>query len=636
MNGVYQLKKIIKDTALMEDDYHCFLMNVKTNEIIGKLENKEFLYDKDETIVRDRFYFLGRKGLTSIYDAKKEQFVLQDCHKRFEDKDFYFFTDKDEKWHIFNIKNLEGHTFNNTSFDEVQYLTTGKNFYGDVLSYYSLTKNDKKAFFIIEGNYLSSFLYDDIIASNQALIFTEGRKKWFQKADGVLYSDENKVLYDRIKIDENGFAYGFNGDSIDIYEDSPIGYQSLFYTTYYDEIHFFQKRRSDCASYDDEFLFEVKKDGYCGIIVGKRKKTFSSIPECQNLFDLTYDYIDKDEFNTGFILEKNGKKGYLNFDDEKYSLPIEYDAINIVNYYYQLFAITSMNGKTSIIKFLKDGKIFHLVDDINLLSQENGLIFYQKNQQNHLLYLEKFKNCSSENLIFEDLSNCSKVGNCYLITQKGKKGLIYPHHFIIPPHYKEIELDFVPSGNQESDEVIFSLETAENQHFLGSNLRNPETGCFNFNIHHEKSYLDIELNHGIAVLKDKQNTYIQSYYGELLKTFPRDTKVKFLSHSLDFCIYFIHGEFYKYSFKEYSSSKKSTFALATSEDIGLCVRAYQRFDEMIIVNGYDDKEMNSFYSNLEKEKKNVSEVVDNLEKMDHNSFTDTNLFVKKLSLKPLK
>ena len=49
--------------------------------------------------------------------------------------------------------------------------------------------------------------------------------------------------------------------------------------------------------------------------------------------------------------------------------------------------------------------------------------------------------------------------------------------------------------------------------------------------------------------------------------------------------------------------KKSTFALATSEDIGLCVRAYQCFDEMIIVNGYDDKEMNRFYSNLEKEKK---------------------------------
>ncbi|MDY4996280.1 MAG: hypothetical protein SO108_01025 [Bacilli bacterium] len=43
-----------------------------------------------------------------------------------------------------------------------------------VLSYYRLTKNDKKAFFIIEGNYLSSFLYDDIIASNQALIF----KRW--------------------------------------------------------------------------------------------------------------------------------------------------------------------------------------------------------------------------------------------------------------------------------------------------------------------------------------------------------------------------------------------------------------------------------------------------------------------------
>ena len=121
-----------------------------------------------------------------------------------------------------------------------------------------------------------------------------------------------------------------------------------------------------------------------------------------------------------------------------------------------------------------------------------------------------------------------------------------------------------------------------------------------------------------------------------MNTFPRDKKFKFLSHSLDFCIYFIHGEFYKYSFKEYSSSKKSTFALATSEDIGLCVRAYQCFDEMIIVNGYDDKEMNRFYSNLEKEKKNVSEVVDNLEKMDHNSFTDTNLFVKKLSLKPLK
>lgn len=51
---------------------------------------------------------------------------------------------------------------------------------------------------------------------------------------------------------------------------------------------------------------------------------------------------------------------------------------------------------------------------------------------------------------------------------------------------------------------------------------------------------------------------------------------------------------------------------------------------MIIVNGYDDKEMNRFYSNLEKETKNVFEVVDNLEKMD-NKFS-----VKRLSLKPLK
>lgn len=54
-------------------------------------------------------------------------------------------------------------------------------------------------------------------------------KSGFKKTDGVLYSDANKVLYDRIKLDKNGFAYGFNEDSIDIYEDSPIGYQSLFY-----------------------------------------------------------------------------------------------------------------------------------------------------------------------------------------------------------------------------------------------------------------------------------------------------------------------------------------------------------------------------------------------------------------------
>ena len=34
MNGVFQLEKIIKDTALMADDYRCFLMNVKTTIII--------------------------------------------------------------------------------------------------------------------------------------------------------------------------------------------------------------------------------------------------------------------------------------------------------------------------------------------------------------------------------------------------------------------------------------------------------------------------------------------------------------------------------------------------------------------------------------------------------------------------
>lgn len=90
MYGVYQLEKIIKDTALMVDDYRCFLINVRTNKIIGKLENEEFLYDKNEIIIKDNFYFLGKKGLTSIYDAEKEQFVLQDCRRRYQKKDYYF------------------------------------------------------------------------------------------------------------------------------------------------------------------------------------------------------------------------------------------------------------------------------------------------------------------------------------------------------------------------------------------------------------------------------------------------------------------------------------------------------------------------------------------------------------------
>ena len=635
MNGVYQLKKIINDTALMEDDYHCFLMNVKTNKIIGKLENDVFLYDKDETIVRDRFYFLGRKGLTSIYDAEKEEFLLQNCRRRYNNHNFYFLTDQKEKWHIFNIQNPELHALNRMSLDEVDFLTNDKNFYGDVFSYYVLTQNGKKALFNVERKYLSSFLYDDICVSNHVFIFTEGKKKCFQKANGVHF-DKEKRLYDEIKIDQNGFVYGIDKNGIDIYEDYPFGYNFLFHTDYYDEVQFFYKRGMDDVNYDYEILFKVKKDGYYGVIIGKRTKKCVGILECQNLFDLVYDSIDKDEAKTGFILGKDGKKGYLSFRNKNYSLPIEYDNIHVINYHYQLFAVTTFEGCTNIIEFLEDGKKVKLIDNIVYLKQENGLVFYQKNHQNNLLCLESIQNNSLKDFILEDLSDCSKVGNCYIITQKGKKGLIYPEQFMVSPSYQEIKLDFVPSGCFESNEVIFSLKTIDNQYFLGGNLRNPETGCIDFHIDYEKSYSSIELNHDIVILKDEKNTYLQSYYGELLMTFPRNTKVEFVSSSLGQRLYLINGSIYKYSFDEDSSARRSSFSLANSQDIGLCVRAYKHFDELIVVNGYDDGKMERFCSKVEKNAENVFEVVKNIDQLNYSSLKDADFSVKKLSLKPQK
>lgn len=629
MNGVYQLKKIIKDTALMEDDYHCFLMNVKTNKIIGKLENEEFLYDKDETVIKDNFYFLGKKGLISIYDAKKEQFVLQDCRRRYQKKGYYFLTDQEEKWHIFNPKCSQLKFLNNISFDDVDSLITVKKMRGGENTYYSLTKDDKKALFVADGNYFSPFLYDDITISDHALIFTEGKKKWFQKAT-EMYFDRKKVLYDEIKTDSNGFVYGIDKNGIDIYEEYPFGYNFLFHTDCYDEVQFFQKRGSDHISCDYEILFKVKKDGYYGVIVGKRQKNWGGVLECQNLFDLVYDSIDKDGAKTGFILGKDEKKGYLSFRNKNYSLPIEYDNIHVINYHYQLFAVTTFEGCTNIIEFLEDGKKVKLIDNIVYLKQENGLVFYQKNHQNNLLCLESIQNNSLGNFILEDLSDCSKVGNCYIITQKGKKGLIYPEQFMIVPSYQEIKLDFVPSGCLESNEVVFSLKNDENQYFLGGNLRNSETGCIDFCIDYEKSYSSIELNHDVVILKDEKNTYLQSYYGELLMIFPRNTKVEFVSGSLGQRLYLINGNIYKYSFDEDSSSKRQSFTLANSQDIGLCVRVYKHFDEMIVVNSYNNEKLERFCSEVEKGAENVSGVVDHLEKVD------TNFSVKRLSLKPLK
>lgn len=370
--------------------------------------------------------------------------------------------------------------------------------------------------------------------------------------------------------------------------------------------------------------------------MGERPKNWMGVLKIQNLFDLVYDNIDKDEFETGFIFEKKGKKGYLNFVDENYSLPIEYDNIYIISYRYQLFAVATLDGCTNIIKFLKNGEKVHLVDDIVYLKQENGLVFYQKNHQNNLLCLESIQNNSLGNFIFEDLSDCSKVGICYIITQKGKKGLIYPEQFMIAPSYQEIKLDFVPSGCFESNEVVFALKNDENQYFLGGSLRNPETGCIDFRIDHEKSYSSIELNHDIVILKDEKNTYLQSYYGELLMTFPRNTKVEFVSSSLGQRLYLINGSIYKYSFDEDSSARRSSFTLANSQDISLCVRAYKHFDELIVVNGYDDGKMERFCSKVEKNAENVFEVVKNIDQLNYSSLKDADFSVKKLSLKPQK
>ena len=113
-------------------------------------------------------------------------------------------------------------------------------------------------------------------------------------------------------------------------------------------------------------------------------------------------------------------------------------------------------------------------------------------------------------------------------------------------------------------------------------------------------------------------------------TFPRNTKVEFVSSSLGQHLYLINGNIYKYSFDEDSSSRSSAFSLANSQDIGLCVRAYKHFDEMIVVNSYDNEKMERFCSEVEKGAEIVSEVVDHFEKVD------ANFSVKRLSLKPLK
>ena len=119
-------------------------------------------------------------------------------------------------------------------------------------------------------------------------------------------------------------------------------------------------------------------------------------------------------------------------------------------------------------------------------------------------------------------------------------------------------------------------------------------------------------------------------------TFPRNTKVEFVSSSLGQRLYLINGSIYKYSFDEDSSARRSSFTLANSQDISLCVRAYKHFDELIVVNGYDDGKMERFCSKVEKNAENVFEVVKNIDQLNYSSLKDADFSVKKLSLKPQK
>mgnify|MGYP003291652758 CR=1 FL=1 len=558
------------------------LANIKTNELIGKIDNYYTKYFPEKKIffqLKDE-YTEDNKCIThvNIYDAKNEKYIVENFI--YIDGDYSRFlllkNPKTEKFHLFD---LEVESIINEEFDDISWFETGYKYY------FIIRQNDKKGLYKEGKGIEKEIEFDNISKICRGIIIEKDEQNFLFSFDDYGCLNNSILVFDKIKQDSNDMSilYCENNDDDKIYVyNSYNNYKFPCIFPKVDEIKLLKK------DYFNTYL--VKKNGKYGIYSDYNKK---------ELVPIIYDKIE--EKNGIYYLYKDGEVGlYIpNFNHginliEK-SIDVKYDSIFCDNNTY----ILHRKDKYDLTTFDSE----NILEDCDLAESHYGEVIYKKDNRYRLF------NCKTVTKDYENIIHRAKCHskNLYITQENGLFGVIHSDKELLSTKYPTLEIyGKGENKNYDIDEYYFKFGNDR------LNLAKFDFYGCKLNIK-DGDFINIQFYKDVMLLDDGVQVIICDYNDKVLKTFPTGSDIQYFEMNKNgdkSNIYMVNQKYYFY--------KDGKFEEAFFENHDKYITCYETNNDCFEISTYNQKEHDDFClsidSQLEEEaEKYLSSLYENTE-----------------------
>ena len=404
----YEIGVIINNTAYIKSvTGKTGLLNIKTNQIVGEMDNyytiynvNEKLYYQEKTIEeRDEENNCNLKHTIRIYDALNEK-TLVDGWEIVNNSAYYDLiivkSPIDGKLHLFDC-----HAFRKSTnifdlpLDNIKYI------YRDYRHSHNL---------------ILPIEFENIEGHNEIIIYTKNNKKYFEYFDKIDDKIYNKVStgFDEITVDEKNtnIVYCKKENKTYVYD---ILNRKLLFSTDSDEIKFMYRDDSEFNNFYENFLFEIVKNRKHGVISSKFNKGIRETGTCAKVSTLLAPQYDEIERHCDGILylKKTDKIGlFVGSSYQNQIIEPKYDKIdNLGSNYFALYT----NGLCDVGKVVSYIPFTPSITNCEIAKKFGCILSYKKNGKYGLLIEE-------DKIVSPEYDNISEVTRkCYILEKNNKK-----------------------------------------------------------------------------------------------------------------------------------------------------------------------------------------------------------------------
>ncbi len=606
--NTYEIDVLINNTAYIKSvTGKTGLLNIKTNQIIGDMDDYYTIYD-----THGKFYYQektieesneknnwNKRKTVRIFDALNERLLVDgfEVVKEFHSYDLTALKSPiDAKLHLHDSYACRKPTnIFDMPLDDIEFLFSK---YND--TYLVVTINGKKGLYFHNcydktPSLITPIEFDNIEKLHNIIVYTKNNKKYFVCIDDK--EDKKSGTFDEITLDENNknIAYCKKENQIYVYNTEA---QELLLSTDADEIKYMYKNGDD---YHGDFFFEIIKNGKYGVIsseINNKIRKAGTGAKVSTLLPPKYDEIER--ARGGLYLKKDGKIGlFIGGSYHNQVIEPKYDDIDFLGYNY--FALYS-NGLCDIGKASSYNPFTPNITNCEIVEDFDNALTYKKNGKCGLLFTDG----RHDEIIppkYDSISNVAKY--YFILSQNNKKGLMHLGKIIIPVEYDEISVGGQYgkySSLKDSEVLYFSLKNGQ-KHELAK-LHNWQYVDTDVEFVSNHTFDTIDFFRDIMVFKDQVHSYIYDYNEKLLKSLPASTSITAYERPYEDdydekCgyrkyFYCIDGVYYYY--------KDGKFEEVYTENNDLYSTIYETDTESFEVRSYNKDEHDSFCSTIDSQK----------------------------------